>query len=181
MSYISVVIFVRNEINNLITAINSIKNIAAEIIIISSNDNKDISIIADKYGGKLIFGKWRNDQQQKLIAEKSSENNWLLVLESNEELSYELQDEIEYIFADKKQDRYSAYIIPFRSLVKDKMQPRFFAPVSKLLRLYDKTKNMSKKINNSYELNGIAYQRLGNDNIKYKFKRFCTMVKSCFF
>ena len=159
MSYISVVIFIKDHASNLITTISSVKNIAAEIIIVSDDIiHHDIAVIKDKYEIELVFGKWQTQQQQRALAQKLSQNNWLLILEANEELSSELLDEIEYIFADKQQDRYSAYSIKFKPLVRDKIQSGFLAPINKLLRLYDKT-TISKNIHNLYELNGIAYQR----------------------
>lgn len=177
MKKISCFIIAKNEANRIANAINSIKNFVDEIIVVDSGSTDDTVAIAEKLGAKVIFNEWPGYVKQKTFAEHQCRNDWVLNLDADEELSKELQDEVQYIFASNNQDKYLAYRIKLVILNSFDKKPRLFAPCNNVIRIYNKntgsygnTKDMtthdSVVFNQNvtgevYTLNGLAYHRSG--------------------
>lgn len=177
MEKISGFIIAKNEANRITLAINSIKNIVEELIVIDSGSTDATMKIAEDLGAKVIFNEWPGYVAQKAFAESKCKNNWVLSLDADEELSQDLQNEIEYIFASNEQDKYQAYAIQMVILHRLDQKPRFLAPCNTFIRIYNKniasyrnSKNMSthdvvlfnQGIDGKvYTLNSVAYHRSG--------------------
>jgi glycosyltransferase involved in cell wall biosynthesis len=91
---ISVFIITKNEADRLQSCIDSVKAIAAEIIVIDSGSTDNTKEIALNNGAKFIVNEWPGYGLQKRFGEDSCENNWVLNLDADERLSAELQKEI---------------------------------------------------------------------------------------
>ncbi|MGL4226638.1 MAG: glycosyltransferase family 2 protein [Rickettsia sp.] len=138
MKQISAFIITKNEAARIARAVNSIKNIVDEVIVVDSESTDDTVSIAKKLGAKVIVKPWLGYVGQKSFAESLCTNDWVLNIDADEELSKELQDEIEYIFASHNQDRYVAYQIKLLIIHRNDRKPRMFAPFNKCTRLYNK-------------------------------------------
>lgn len=139
MNLISVFIITKNEEKRIERAINSVKNIADEIIIIDSGSTDKTVDIAKNLGAKVIFNEWTGYVDQKIFGERLCKNDWILNIDADESLTIELQDEISKIWEKGEQDQYKAYkfdvIIMHRS---DELKHRLWAPRNKVIRLYNK-------------------------------------------
>ena len=138
MTKISAFIITKNEAARIAIAINSVKNIVDEVIVVDNESTDDTVSIAEKLGAKVVIKPWLGYVGQKSFAESLCVNDWVLNIDADEELSKELQDEIEYIFASKNQDQYLAYQIKLLIMHRNDQKPRMFAPFNKCTRLYNK-------------------------------------------
>lgn len=179
MLKISAFIITKNEANRVARAINSLKGIAEEIIIIDSGSIDNTAEIARNLGAKVILNKWQGYVKQKIFGENLCQNDWILNIDADEELSQELQDEIEFIFASDNQDKYFAYRTKIVILHRNDQKARRFAPYNKCIRLYNRkyssfANNKDTTTHDSvlfdpnidlqnkiYDLNGIINHRSG--------------------
>ncbi|WP_425364228.1 glycosyltransferase family 2 protein [Candidatus Tisiphia endosymbiont of Hybos culiciformis] len=175
MSKISAFIITKNESARIARAINSVKAIVEELIVIDSGSTDDTVQIARNLEAKVIFNEWSGYVKQKTFGENLCQNDWILNIDADEELSKELQDEIEFIFASNIQDNYLAYRTKIVILHRNDHKVRRFAPYNECIRLYNR--KYSSFSNNStthdsvlfnlninlqskiYDLNGIIYHR----------------------
>ncbi|AFE52663.1 hypothetical protein MA5_02425 [Rickettsia prowazekii str. GvV257] len=179
MKKISTFIITKNESARIARAINSVKNITDEVIVVDNESTDDTVHIAKTLGAQVIVKPWLGYVGQKSFAESMCVNDWVLNIDADEELSQELQDEIEYIFTSHNQDRYLAYQIKLLIMYRGDQKPRMFAPLNKCTRLYNKKfASFANTINSTthdsvvfnkdvdftgkiYLLNGIAYHYSG--------------------
>ena len=87
---LSVSIIASNEEKNIPRCLNSVKEIADEIVLVH-NDNKDSTVkIAKSYGVKCFEFDWHGHRDQKNISLSKTTNKWVLCLDADEALSREL-------------------------------------------------------------------------------------------
>ena len=91
---ISVVIITRNEEKRLETALKSVVDIAAEIIIVDSFSTDDTLKIARKYSKQVYRREWTDYADQKNYANSKASLPWILSLDADERLSADLRSEI---------------------------------------------------------------------------------------
>lgn len=179
MHKLSAFIITKNEAHRIKQAIDSVKDIVSEVIVVDSGSTDETVEIAKSLGAKVVFNEWPGYVKQKSYAESLCKNDWVLNIDADEELTEDLQGEIKFIFGSKEQDRYLAYEIDFIILHRKDTKPRYMAPSNKFIRIYDKNycsfsntvgsttkdavsfnKNVSSE-NKIYTLNGKAYHRSG--------------------
>ncbi|WP_417905413.1 glycosyltransferase family 2 protein [Candidatus Tisiphia endosymbiont of Micropterix aruncella] len=179
MLKISAFIITKNAAIRVARAINSVKGIVEEIIVIDSGSTDDTVQIARNLEAKVISNEWNGYVKQKTFGENLCQNDWILNIDADEALSKELQDEIEFIFASNNQDNYLAYRTKIVTLHRNDDKTRCFAPYNKCIRLYNRKYSSFSDNNNItthdsvlfnlnissqnkiYDLNGIIYRRLG--------------------
>ncbi|WP_342278258.1 glycosyltransferase family 2 protein [Candidatus Tisiphia endosymbiont of Myopa tessellatipennis] len=178
MLNISAFIITKNEATRIARAINSVKDIVEEVIVVDSGSTDDTAQIARNLGVKVISNGWNGYVKQKTFGKNLCQNDWILNIDADEELSKELQDEIEFIFASNNQDNYLAYRTKIVTLHRNDDKIRCFAPYNKCIRLYNRKYssfsdnnitthdsvlfNLNISLQNKiYDLNGIIYRRLG--------------------
>ena len=112
MKKLSIITSTFNEENNLADCLESVKNIADEIIVVDGGSDDKTVEIAKKYGAKVkvtdnppIF----LINRQKAIDMASKE--WILNLDADERITPELEKEIKGIL-DSDDDRFNGYWIP---------------------------------------------------------------------
>ena len=87
MINISAFIITKNEAPRVAKAINSIKDIVDEIIVVDSGSTDDTVRIAESLGAKVVFNEWPGYVKQKSFAESLCKNNWVLNIDADEELT----------------------------------------------------------------------------------------------
>lgn len=91
MNEISAVIIAFNEAGNIARCIDSVRNIADEVLVVdsfSTDQTVDISILK---GARVIQQNFAGHIQQKNFAMQQAKHDWVLSLDADEELSVELQ------------------------------------------------------------------------------------------
>ena len=91
---ISVVIIAFNEEDRLANALKSVKDIAAEIIVVDSYSQDNTVEVAKQFTNKVFRRKWTNYSDQKNFANSKASCPWILSLDADEYLSSQLQEEI---------------------------------------------------------------------------------------
>ncbi|MDX2415075.1 MAG: glycosyltransferase family 2 protein [Bacteroidales bacterium] len=107
MTAISAVIISYNEENNIARCINSLKNVADEIIVVDSYSTDKTIEIAKSLGALVISHEFEGYKEQKNYAAKQAANKYILSLDSDEALSEELEQSILKVKEDIKYDGYS--------------------------------------------------------------------------
>jgi len=111
---LSVTIITLNEGKDLPRCLGSIKNLANEVIVVDSGSADETVEIAKKFGAKVFERRFDNYANQKNFASQKAEEDWILSIDADEEISEDLADEIKKaIFS----DTYDAYSMPRRNII----------------------------------------------------------------
>lgn len=102
---ISVTIITHNEENNIARAINSVA-FADEVIVVDSHSQDRTRDIASELGAKVFENKWPGYGAQKNYAATLCQNNWILSIDADEEVTTSLQQEIIALKEDDSVDQY---------------------------------------------------------------------------
>jgi glycosyltransferase involved in cell wall biosynthesis len=94
MESLSVVIITFNEEKNIGRCINSLIDLAQEILVVDSYSTDRTIEICESIGVKVIQNKFEGHIQQKNFALEQAQNNWVLSLDADEALSDELKQSI---------------------------------------------------------------------------------------
>jgi len=109
MIKISVSIITLNEEKNIARCLESVKGIADEVVVADSFSTDKTKEICLQYGVKFIEQAFLGYVGQKNFADAQAENDWILSLDADEELSESLRKEI---LAIKQQPAADAYQMP---------------------------------------------------------------------
>ena len=104
---ISVAIITFNEEDNIARCLNSIRDIADEIVVVDSFSTDNTQTECGKYGVKFIQEKFRGYIEQKNYAAELCQNDYVLALDGDEALSEELQKSISHVKQNLEHDGYT--------------------------------------------------------------------------
>lgn len=96
---ISVFIIAKDEADRIGTAIESIRDLVAEIIVLDSGSSDDTTAVAEAAGAKVSFRAWQGYGPQKRAAEDLCTHDWVLNLDADERATPQLVAEIRGLFA----------------------------------------------------------------------------------
>jgi len=91
---LSVCIITLNEEANIGRTLESVKDIAGEIIVVDSGSTDNTVSIARSYGAKVFIESWKGFALQKNSSLAKASCDWILSLDADEEVSKELSDSI---------------------------------------------------------------------------------------
>jgi len=91
---LSVSIISLNEEVNLRRCLESLRGIAAEIIVVDSGSNDGTQAVAEEFGANFVFQKWLGHRDQKNVALQLCTRPWVLALDCDEALSADLHASI---------------------------------------------------------------------------------------
>ncbi len=94
MHQLSVYILTYNSERRIAQVLDAASQVADEIIVVDSGSTDRTESILTNYSVRLLFRKFDNFRDQRVFAEDSCKNNWVLALDSDEVLSDELVSEI---------------------------------------------------------------------------------------
>ena len=92
-------IITKNEARKLRAVIESVRDLADEVIVIDSGSDDDTVLIAETAGARVLHHDWPGYGPQKRFGEDQCRNDWVLNLDGDEVLSEELRAEIRALFA----------------------------------------------------------------------------------
>ena len=138
MVKISAYIVTLNEEKRLGKTLQALKKVADEIFVIDSGSTDKTQEIAEKYGAKFLFHKWKNISAQKHYGQELCHNDWVLSLDADEVLSPELIAEIKEKMKNPTAD---AYRIKICDMLPGDKKPRLFAKTYNQVRLYNRKKS----------------------------------------
>lgn len=92
----------------------SVKGIADEIILVDNHSTDNTVAIAKKYRAKVIYYKEKNRGIQCQMGVNKAKNDWVLILDSDEELTPELNKEIKENVLKNKENHYHGFYLPFQ-------------------------------------------------------------------
>ena len=94
MNLLSVCLIVQNEQDNLPRVLRSVQGIADEIIVVDGGSTDRTPEIAAEFRSKISMRPFTNHADQKNYAASLASNDWILLLDADEELSDELKQSV---------------------------------------------------------------------------------------
>lgn len=144
---LSVIILTKNEEKNIQRAINSVKPIADEILVLDSGSTDKTTEIAKSLGAKVFFRDFDDFSSQRNYAIDLSSEDWVFFLDADEEVSKELRESIKKAIT---KDNFSCYEVSRRTYYLGKFLDYVWYP-EYVVRLF-------KKSNGKYE--GQLHEKL---------------------
>jgi glycosyltransferase involved in cell wall biosynthesis len=169
MIKLSAVIITFNEERNLSRCLDSIKNVADEIIIVDSNSTDNTVAIARHYNATVIQHPFTGYAGQKNFATAQATNDWILSLDADEALSPDLGESMNRV---KQSPKYHVYQMPRLTNYCGKWIKHCGWYPDKQTRLYNRTKGQwaEKKVHEYWQLNeGTEKGLLKGDLLHYSF------------
>ncbi len=159
------IILTKNNENTIEMAIKSLL-FADELIVIDSGSTDKTLDIVKSFNVKLIEQEWLGYAKQKQLGVDLAQNSWVFVLDSDEEITQKLQDEIKQTLKNPTKDGYfvSRKNIYFGKLLNYGLYP------DRHIRLFNKTKGkfIDRSVHESVKVDGkIGY--LKNIMIHYAY------------
>jgi glycosyltransferase involved in cell wall biosynthesis len=112
MRKLSVVIITYNEEGNIRRCINSVKDLADEILVVDSFSADHTVDICNSSGCKVFLHKFEGYGQQKQFGVDQAKNDWIFSLDADEEATRKLRQEIKELLQ-KEVIPHGGYYIPF--------------------------------------------------------------------
>lgn len=136
---ISVFIITKNEADRIKATIESVKDIAAEVIVVDSGSSDGTPDIAQKLGAKVMHHDWEGYGPQKRFAEEQCANDWVLNLDADEVVSDALVADIRRVFS-AGMPEVDGYMLAIRDCLPGQAEANRFAHTTKAVRLYRKSR-----------------------------------------
>lgn len=176
MNKLSIVLAVFNEENNLKSCLESVKDLAEEIVVVDGGSTDKTVDIAKKYGARIIHkDNPPNFHINKNRAIDAASGDWILQLDADEVVSKELAEEIKKVIS--KDDETNGYWIPRKNLFLGRFLKKGGQYPDYTLRLYKKGKGRlpAKDVHEQAEVSGkVRY--LKNDLLHVKDKTFSDYI-----
>jgi glycosyltransferase involved in cell wall biosynthesis len=103
---LSVALITYNEEDIIGRTLESVRDIASEIVVVDSHSTDRTREIAESYGAKVFVEEWKGYGEQKNSAMRKCSQEWILFLDADEVLSEELKESIRKEIWNPKADGY---------------------------------------------------------------------------
>ena len=113
---LSVCIITYNEEANIRRTLESVKNIADEIVVVDSRSTDNTVALAQSLGAKVFIEEWKGFAPQKNSALAKASCDWVLSLDADEEVSPELADSIRALLRSPNPPPLNGYQMARRNL-----------------------------------------------------------------
>ena len=91
---LTAVIITKNEERNILRCLNSLLDVADEIVVVDSGSTDNTAAICENFGVKFVKQDWLGYSEQKNFANNLAANDWILSIDADEELSEKLKNSI---------------------------------------------------------------------------------------
>lgn len=98
-SDLAVTLITLNEEKNIARAIQSVRSLASEIVVVDSGSTDRTCEVAESLGARVVQNPWRGYGQQKNFAQQLVTKPWVLNLDADEEVSEGLASEIRNVIS----------------------------------------------------------------------------------
>ena len=105
---ISAVIIACNEAKNLSRCLNSLRDWVSEIVVIINDCTDNTQQVAESFNARVIEHAWEGYAAQKNFAHTCANNDWIISLDADEEISQELKQSIIRFFETSNYNDYTA-------------------------------------------------------------------------
>ncbi len=168
MNKISVIVITKNEAENILECLNSVKW-ADEIIVVDSGSTDETIPIAKQFTDKIFFNEWKGFALQKTFALNQASNDWVLSLDADEVVTEKLRDEI----LNSDLDKFDGYRIKRNNFFLGKLIRGCGWGNDYQLRLFkkSKTKLTNRLVHEGFEVEGEISQ-LNNPMLHYSYRNF---------
>lgn len=168
MNKISVTIITKNEAENILECLNSVKW-ADEIIVVDSGSTDETVSIAKQFTDKVIFNEWKGFAEQKSFALSLANNDWVLSLDADEIVTEKLRDEI----LNSNLENFDGYRIKRDNYFLGKLIRGCGWGNDYQLRLFkkSKTKLINRLVHEGFEVDGKIGQ-LHNSMLHFSYRNF---------
>jgi glycosyltransferase involved in cell wall biosynthesis len=96
---LSVAIIARDEGATIGAAIESVRGLAAEVVVVDSGSADDTVAVAGRLGARVLVEPWRGFAAQKNLAVGRCAHDWVFVLDADERMTPELRGEVAALLA----------------------------------------------------------------------------------
>ncbi|MDP3974461.1 MAG: glycosyltransferase family 2 protein [bacterium] len=110
---LSVLIITKNNGDIIEDALESIKSLKAEIILVDSKSTDNTLTIAEKYTKKIFYFSDKNIGKKRIFALSKATGKWILILDADEQISSKLLSEIKQVL--NFNSKFDCYLINFNN------------------------------------------------------------------
>jgi glycosyltransferase involved in cell wall biosynthesis len=112
---LSVSLITLNEAENLRRCLESVRGLAAEIVVVDSGSADDTRAVADEFQARWFEQKWLGFREQKNLSLDHCQHDWVLCLDADEALSPELAEAIRQFLGDPSSANFAGAYFPRRT------------------------------------------------------------------
>lgn len=134
---LSVFIIALNEADRIGHALESVRNLSDDIVVIDSGSTDDTPAVCEALGARVLFRAWSGYGLQKRYGEEQCRHDWLLNLDADEVASPELVAEIRALFASGMPE-HQGHFLSMAEILPGECAPTRFSKVTRAVRLYDR-------------------------------------------
>jgi len=171
---ITVNIITLNEEINIKDAINSVKEIADEIIVVDSLSSDNTCEIATSLGARVIKQKYLGDGAQKAFVVQYAKNDWILSIDADERVDADAIVEIKKL--DLTTTNYDSFSFARKTYVGKKFIKLWYP--DRVTRLYNKTKCGFSTIGGHAKVEGKFICDLNAHLLHYSYSNYSEMIKT---
>jgi len=91
-SKISAVIITKNEEENIVACIKSLKDVVDEVIVVDAHSKDKTCALAEASGAKVLTRNWTNFGDQRNYGADQASNEWILSIDADERLDENLKN-----------------------------------------------------------------------------------------
>ena len=134
---VSATIIAKNEADRIGRAIESLRGLVDDVIVVDSGSTDGTQALAESLGARVIHNDWVGYGPQKRFAEDAARNDWILNLDADEWLSEPLRAELRALLSQETLPA-RTYKMRVTIVYPQREEPAPFADSTICLRLYDR-------------------------------------------
>jgi glycosyltransferase involved in cell wall biosynthesis len=136
---VSVYIVAHNEADRIGKAVGSVRGWVDEMVVVDSGSSDGTVALCESLGARVLHNPWPGYGMQKRFAEDQCKHRWLLNLDADEEITPELANEIQALFADGEPAE-AGFVLKIRDLLPGEKRLAATAHTDFRIRLYNRNK-----------------------------------------